>query len=158
MEDRECMYASRIGRNDVTPKWIRKIDAFVERAFGEAAKGVSLVPCPCSKCANKKRRTKKVMVEHIWKNEFMQDYTRWMFHGEAQCTREEVVRQHVEDYDADVGVTNMLNDYHETYFSKGRKKDKPEVTAKALYDMFDVARKPLHGKTKVSQPDAIGRM
>jgi hypothetical protein len=81
-----------------------------------------------------------------------------MFHGEAQCTREEVVRQHVEDYDADVGVTNMLNDYHETYFSKGRKKDKPEVTAKALYDMFDVARKPLHGKTKVSQPDAIGRM
>jgi hypothetical protein len=57
------MYMGRVGRNDVTPEWIRKIDAFVERTFGEAAKGVSLVPCPCSKCANRKK--KKVMVEHI---------------------------------------------------------------------------------------------
>jgi hypothetical protein len=48
------MYTSCVGRNDVTPEWIRKTDAFVERAFDEAAKGASLVPCPCSKCANMK--------------------------------------------------------------------------------------------------------
>jgi hypothetical protein len=41
-------------RNEVTPKWIRKTDDFVERAYDEAAKGVSLVPCPCSKCDNRK--------------------------------------------------------------------------------------------------------
>src|SRR5690242_10828118 len=98
------MYTGRVERNDVTSKWIRKTDAFVERAFGGAAKGASLVSCPCSKCANRKRKSKKVMEEHIWKNGFMPDYTRWIFHGEAHHMREEVVRQCVEDYDADAGV------------------------------------------------------
>jgi hypothetical protein len=50
MEDREWMYTGRVGRNDVTPEWIRKTDDFVEQMYGEAAKGASLVPCPCSKC------------------------------------------------------------------------------------------------------------
>jgi hypothetical protein len=36
--------------------------------------------------------------------------------------------------------------------------DEPEPTAKAFYDMFDVAQKALHGQTKVSQLDAIGRV
>jgi hypothetical protein len=35
--------------------------------------------------------------------------------------------------------------------------DELEPTAKAFYDMFDAAQKPLHGQTKVSQLDAIGR-
>jgi hypothetical protein len=54
-----------VGRNDVTPEWIGKSDSFVEQAFGEAAKGASLVSCLCSKCANRKRKTKKAMVENI---------------------------------------------------------------------------------------------
>jgi hypothetical protein len=37
------------------PEWIRKTDDFVERAYGKAAKGASLVPCSCSKCANRKK-------------------------------------------------------------------------------------------------------
>jgi hypothetical protein len=158
MEDREWMYTGRVGRNDVTPEWIRKTDAFVERAFGEAAKGASLVPCQCSKYANRKRKTKKAMVEHIYKNGFMPDYTRWIFHGEAHRTREEVVRQRVEDYDDDAGVADMLSDYHEAHFAEGRTEDEPEATAKAFYDLFDAARKPLHNKTNVSQLDAIGRI
>jgi hypothetical protein len=113
MEDREWMYTSRVGRNDVTSEWIRKTDDFVERAYGEAAKGVSLVPCLCSKYANQKRKSKKSMAEHIWKNGFMMGYTRWIFHGEAHRTREEVLIQRVEHYDADAGVADMLNDYHE---------------------------------------------
>jgi hypothetical protein len=56
MEDREWMYTGRVGRNDVTPEWIRKTDDFVEWAYGEATKGASLVPCPCSKCVNRKRK------------------------------------------------------------------------------------------------------
>jgi hypothetical protein len=158
MEDREWMYTGRVGRNDVTPEWVRKTDAFVERAYGEAAKGASLVPCPCSKCANRKRKTKKAMVEHIWKNGFTPDYTQWIFHGEVHRTRDEVVRQRVEDYDADAGVADMLNDYHEAQFAEGRMEDEPEATAKAFYDMFDATQKPLHGKTMVSQLDAIGRI
>jgi hypothetical protein len=129
----------------------------VERAYGEAAKGASLVPCPCNKCVNRKRKSKKAMIEHIWKNGFTSDYTRWIFHGEAHRTREVVVRQCVEDYDIDAGVADMLNDYHEAQFSRGCMEE-PELTAKAFYDMFDVAQKPLHGQTKVSQLDAIGRV
>jgi hypothetical protein len=87
MEDREWIYTGHRGRNDITPEWIRKTDDFVERAYGEAAKGASLVPCPCSKCANQKRKSKKVKVEHIWKNGFTPDYTRWIFHSEAHHTR-----------------------------------------------------------------------
>jgi hypothetical protein len=60
-----------------------------------------------------KRQTKKVVVEHIWKNGFTSDYTRWIFHGEAHHMRVEVVRQRVEDYDVDAEVADMLNDYHE---------------------------------------------
>jgi hypothetical protein len=158
MEDREWMYTGRRGRNDVTTEWIRKTDDFVERAYDEAAKGASLVPCPCSKCANRKRKPKKTMVEHIWKNGFTSGYTRWIFHGEAHRTREEVLRQRVEDYDADAGVADMLNDYQEAQYMGGCMDDEPEPTAKAFYDMFDAAQKPLHGETKVSQSDAIRRV
>jgi hypothetical protein len=51
-----------------------------------------------------------------------------------------------------------LNDYHKAQFPEGRTTDEPEATAKAFYDMFDVAQKPLHAKIKVSQLDAIGRI
>jgi hypothetical protein len=158
MDDHEWMYTGRVGRNDVTPEWIRKIDDFVEQAYGEAAKGASLVPCPCSKCANRKRKSNKSMVEHIWKNGFTSGYTRWIFHGEAHRTREEVLRQRVEHYDADARVADMLNDYHEAQYAGGCTDDEPEPTAKALYDMLDATQKPLHGQTKVSQLDAIGRV
>jgi hypothetical protein len=113
------MYTGRRGRNDVTTEWIRKANDFVEQAYGEAVKGASLVPCPCSKCANRKRKPKKSMVEHIWKNGFTTSYTRWIFHGEAHRTREEVLRQRVEDYDADAGVAVMLNDYQEAQYTGG---------------------------------------
>jgi hypothetical protein len=69
-----------------------------------------------------------------------------------------VLRQRVEDYDADAGVADMLNDYQEAQYTGGCMDDELEPTAKAFYDMFDVAQKPLHGQTKVSQLDAIGRV
>ena len=59
--------------------------------------------------------------------------------------REEVVRPRVEDYDADVGVADMLNDYYEAQFTEGCTEEEPEATAKAFYDMFATAQKPLHG-------------
>jgi hypothetical protein len=113
------MYMGRRGRNDVTPEWIRKTDDFVERAYGKAAKGASLVPCPCSKCTNRKRKPKKTMVEHIWKNGFTPGYTRWIFHSEAHRTREEVLRQRVDDYNTDAGVADMLNSYQQTQYTGG---------------------------------------
>ena len=107
------MYTGRASQGQVTNEWIDKTDAFLERAFGVAAKGASKICYPCSKCANRKRQTKKVMGELLWKNGFTADYTRWIYHSEADRMREVVVRPRVEDYDADAGVADMLNDYHE---------------------------------------------
>ena len=61
MDDCEWMYTGRSSQGLFTYEWIDKTDAFLERAFGVAAKGVSKICCPCSKCANRKRQMKKVM-------------------------------------------------------------------------------------------------
>jgi hypothetical protein len=81
-----------------------------------------------------------------------------VYHGEADRTREEVVRPRVEYYDADGGVGDMLDDYGEAQFGEGCMEEEPEETAKAYYDMLSSAQRPLHGHTKVSQLDAIGRV
>ena len=65
------------------------------------------------------------------------------------------MRPRVEDYDADAGVADMLNDYHEAQFAEGRTEEELEATTKAFYNMFAAAQKPLHGQIKVSQLDAI---
>jgi hypothetical protein len=39
----------------------------------------------------------------------------------------------------------MLNDYHEALYAGGCTDDELEPAAKAFYDRFDAAHKPLHG-------------
>ena len=73
-------------------------------------------------------------------------------------SRDEVIRQRIEEQDADAGVADMLDDFHEAHFDEGRREEEPEPTAKAYYDMLATAQQPLHGHTKVSQLDAIGRL
>ena len=97
------------------------------------------------------------MGKHLCKNGFTADYTRWIYHGEADRERHEVVRQRIEKYDGDAGVGDMLNDYHEAHFDEGRREE-PEATAKAYYDMLSAAQQPLHRHSKVSQLDAIARL
>ena len=97
------------------------------------------------------------MGKHLVKNGFTPDYTRWVHHGEAHRMREEVVRPRVEAYDADAGVADMLDDTHQAQFTEGREEEM-EAAAQAFYDMMDLAQKPLHDRTTVSQLDAIGRV
>jgi hypothetical protein len=61
----------------------------------------------------------------------------------------------VEDFDADAGLVDMLDDFHEAQYAEGRTEEM-EATAKAFYDMLSSAQKPLHDRTTVSQLDAIG--
>ena len=82
----------------------------------------------------------------------------WIYHGEADRGRDEVLRQRIEKYDDDAGVGDMLNDYHEAHFDEASREEEPEATAKAYYDMLSTAQQPLHGHTKVSQLDAIARL
>jgi hypothetical protein len=53
--------------------------------------------------------------------------------------RDQVVRQRLEEYDADGGVGDMLNDLHEAHFAEGCREEEPEATAKAYYDMLSTA-------------------
>ena len=95
------------------------------------------------------------MGKHLVKNGFMSDYTQWVHHGEAHRMREEV-RPWVEAFDADAGVADMLDDFHQRQFDEGREKEEMEAAAQAFYDMTNSAQKPLHDRSTVSQLDAIG--
>jgi hypothetical protein len=154
MDNHEWMYT---GHTSMTPEWMTKTNAFLEHAFGEAAKGSARMPCPCSRCGNKKRKIKRLVGEDIIKYGFTANYTRWIHHGEADRIREEMVRQHLEDYDGDGGVADWMDDIQWAQFGE-RLEEKPEESAKAFYDMLSSAQKPLHEKTLVSQLDAIGRI
>ena len=71
------------------------------------------------------------MGKHICKNRFTANYPWWIYHGEADHMRDEVVRQRIKDHDADARVGDMLNDYHEAHFDEGHVEKEPEATAKA---------------------------
>jgi len=91
MDDHEWMYTGRCSQTSLTEEWIDKTDAFLEQAFARV-KGASVTWCPCSKCANTCRQIKVVMAKHLCKNGFTTDYTRWIYHGEADRGRDEVMR------------------------------------------------------------------
>jgi hypothetical protein len=137
---------------------MNNIDAFLNRAFSEAAKSPILALCPCSKCKNKRMENKDTMGKHLVKNGFMPHYTRWVHHGEAHRIREKVVRQRVEAYDAEARVADMLDDAHQAQFTEGREMEEMEESTETFYAMLDSAWKPLHTRTTASQLDAIGRL
>ena len=66
-------------------------------------------------CVDKQRWS---WVNIFCKNRFTADYTQWIYHGEADRMRDEVVRQCINDYDVDAGIGDMLNDYHEAHFDE----------------------------------------
>ena len=79
------------------------------------------------------------MTQHLCNYGFTRDYTRWTYHGEANRMRNEVVRQRIEDHDADARVGDMLDDFHEAHFEGERREEEPEPTTKAYYDMLAAA-------------------
>jgi hypothetical protein len=88
------------------------------------------------------------MTSHLAKNGFTRNYTQWVYHGEADRVREEVVRPRVEGYNADARVVAWLDDYHEAHFAEGRREEEePEESTKVYYDMLSAVGKPLHGHT-----------
>jgi hypothetical protein len=130
-----------------------KTEVFLDQAFGMAANGARDTFCPCSECENKERKTRKVMGEHLCKYRFTPNYTRWVYHGKAHCTREEVVRPRLEEFDGDGRVAGWLGDYHDATFAERpmeEDEEEPKPTANVFYAMLDSAQKLLHDKTMVS--------
>ena len=57
------------------------------------------------------------MGKHIITNGFVENYTRWIFYGEAHRAGEEVVRQRIDDYDVEAGWDRLpmvvpIGSYH----------------------------------------------
>ena len=102
----------------MTEEWIEKTNEFLEGAWAQAEVS-SFMWCPYSSCGNQKRKTKKVMGEHLVKYVFPPDYTRWIFHSEAHRMRDEVVSQRIDECDAAGGIGDMLDDYEGAHFGEG---------------------------------------
>jgi hypothetical protein len=65
MDNHEWMYMGCPSQCQITDEWINKTKAFLNVAFGEATKGASVMWCPYSSYENRKRKTTKVMVQHL---------------------------------------------------------------------------------------------
>ena len=83
-------------------------------------------------CKHARRQTKLVMGKHLCKNRFTTDYTRWIYHGEADRGRDEVVRQRIEEYDDDARIGDILNNYHEAHFDEGGREEELEATERRM--------------------------
>ena len=116
MDNREWMYTGYASKSH---EWVRGTGHFLEHAFGRAAKGSSRMPCPYSKCKNTKRKRKSQVVRDLYKHGFVANYTRWIYHGEGDRIREEVVRPRLEEYDGDAGMADMMADFHDARFVEG---------------------------------------
>jgi hypothetical protein len=158
MDNREWMYTGWRGKRDWTDEFVTKVNDFLTKAFD---KGQHKVPCPCRKCENKVNQPQLMMGQHICTHGFVANYTQWICHGEAHRARDEVMRQRIDDFDAEAGCGDMLDDYHQAHLDEGPshvREEPPEATAKAYYDMLSSAQKPLHEHIDVSQLDAMGRL
>ena len=100
------------GFREKTDEWVEKTEEFLERAFRKA-KGANNTWCPCDRCNNTRQQTKETMIKHLYNNGFTPNYTRWIWHGEKGHGMNEVVRQHIDVYNADARVGDMINDYCE---------------------------------------------
>jgi len=143
MDDREWMYKGWQSEQEYV-EFALKVNGFLKKAFD---RGQSRI-----------HQSQLSMGKHIIRNGFVENYTRWICHGEAHRAREEVVSQRIDDYDADAGCADMLADFHEAHFQEVPREEPPEPTAKQYYDMLSAAQKPLHGHTNVSQFDPIARV
>jgi hypothetical protein len=114
--------------------------------------------CLYKECKNPKRKVQREVYKNLFKYEFVENYKRWIFHGEAKARIREEVRARLEEYDGDAGLADMVVDYNEAHGNEGLMEEDLEETAKAFYEMMSSAQKPLHEKTTMSQLDAVGRL
>jgi hypothetical protein len=92
-------------------EWVRGTSAFLDQAFGPAARGSIRMRCPCSQRKNKKWRERRIVMQDLFKNGYVRNYTRWVHHGEPVVIRQESVRPILEELDADAGMADMFEDF-----------------------------------------------
>lgn len=157
-EDRSWMYTGRRKRGQYSDEWLAKTIDFVDGAFSRDSEGDPVL-CPCNYCGNTRPQPRATMIKHLSKHGFRPDYNVWVYHGEVERDRDNVVRQCTQDEDREGEVDrmdDMIDDVRDAYLSV--EEEEPEPTARAFYEMLSAANQPLHSHTQVSQLDAITRL
>jgi len=72
MHDRSWMYTGRRKRGEYTDEWMQN-------------------------CGNTRPQMRNTMIAHLCKHGFRPDYLVWVYHGESEPSRNEVLRQRTEE-------------------------------------------------------------
>jgi len=96
------------------------------------------------------------MSKHLGKYGFTPGYYWWIFHGETEQSRAEVVRQRTSEYDT--RIENLLDDIHRADPREDPNSKEPPESPKQYHAALFVAQKPLHAHTEVTQLDGIARL
>ena len=132
--------------------------------------------CPCTRCGKRQRKGKDDMIKHLWSYGYMPGFTTAVDFAEHERESGRVMRQRING-NADDGIRNFLNDLRDAHMPDSPpsyeeppeheepceeedpcEPEEPEPTAKAYYDMMELAGRPLYEGAKISQLDAISQV
>ncbi|XP_020245141.1 uncharacterized protein LOC109823267 [Asparagus officinalis] len=80
--DRGWMYNT----SRVSAEYIEKVNDFLDKAFAKAAKGNEIC-CPCRGCFNRCWHQRNTICNHLIVKGFIDNYYKWVFHGEDLPSR-----------------------------------------------------------------------
>jgi hypothetical protein len=100
-------------------EYIKGVDAFIDFAKKYMVDNIrGNICCPCKHCKNEKRyRTYNMLMSHLIKHGFMEDYRCWNKHGEEELNEAEMRDSYLEreiptgvekDHDDDVNEPDIL--------------------------------------------------
>ncbi|XP_060182289.1 uncharacterized protein LOC132611948 [Lycium barbarum] len=69
-----------------TEEYSHGVNNFLHKAFERASQGDEIL-CPCKKCVNRYWHYRNVVEEHLVVEGFVDNYTKWVFHGEGFYSR-----------------------------------------------------------------------
>ncbi|XP_020249217.1 uncharacterized protein LOC109826604 [Asparagus officinalis] len=146
--DRGWMYNT----SRVSAEYIEKVNDFLDKAFAKAAKGNEIC-CPCRGCFNRCWHQRNTVCNHLIVKGFIDNYYKWVFHGEDLPSRLNV---HSESDDDDArthdDVGGLLHDIFRGTLEEfsdndeeGIKEDTEELTedAKKFYKLVEEGQQEL---------------
>ena len=91
------------------------VEEFLSFAYRDVPLGEKIL-CPCVNCANRARQSSDEVKTHLRCDGILQDYTRWVFHGEG-CDAPSVAFAHVSESDGNFSFhgihrNNVVQDGH----------------------------------------------
>lgn len=146
--DKSWMFSDRLSR-----EYEDGVDSFIQYALQNAIDS-NLIPCPCAKCMNLKKKNTKTIKAHLCCHGMDLTYDTWIWHGE-RIRSKNIVNEAVEmeglgyQHDEFEDHIEMVHEAYETY------QENPTQFRKLLED----AEKPLYpGNKKFSKLSTIVKL